>query len=132
MTFGLRLIVAFFACDAIEKLVWAARLAVAEGVPVLSGRHFGEHYLPLVLVIVFDVLLVVQLLLGTRAGRFWAIVFLGANAILALYVYVVEPGRWVALGGTGRRALEMATVFLNVAMIGYLVAGKASRERLIR
>lgn len=127
--FGLQLVIAFFVFDAVEKSATAGALLAARIYPT-DPAHFRELYFPLLLALSFDVLLAVQLALGTRAGRFWAIIYLLATTSLSLFLLVAEPGRWLDLGTTGRLR-DVATIGLNLGFLGILL-GRRSAKALAR
>ena len=125
LPFGLKVVIFFFIADAFEKIAQGLKL-LREGVPL--DRANLDSYYPILLVVLFDVLLATQLALRTQAGRFWAIIFLGANVALAAYFFAVEPLRWLELDQRGR-AFAIATIAVDLALILYLAA-PALRRRL--
>lgn len=125
LPFGLKVVIFFFVADAFEKI--AQGLSLLQGGVPLDRAHLDRYY-PIVLVVLFDVLLATQLALRTQAGRFWAIIFLGANVALAAYFFAVEPLRWLELDQRGR-AFAIATIAVDLALILYLAA-PAIRRRL--
>ncbi len=125
LTFGLRLLVCFLVFDGVEKLAQAAALWAA-GYPLRSGPVFVEYYFPLFLAASFDALLAPLILLRTRAGRFWGIIYFGAVTALGLFLLVVEPRRWLEMGEVAR-VKELATYALNLAFVFVLAGRRASR-----
>jgi hypothetical protein len=119
LPFSLKLIVCFFLADAFEK-------ALALGAALGGGASFGERGLPPTVVLVFDLLLALQIVQRTQAGRIWGVIYLAASTLLATFVLVVEPGRWVDLGPEGRlRALLSGAV--QVGFLALLLGRRAAR-----
>ena len=124
LSFGLKLLVAFFACDALVRLRLCAMLLAAH-VP-LTARPFVDRYFPLLLMLAIDVLLAGLIALRTRSGRFWGIIFLGALAVLAAFRLVVEPARFADLPPVDR-ARELGTIAMYCAFLGILSSRRAAR-----
>jgi hypothetical protein len=125
LSFALKIIVAFFMFDAVEKSLMIGGL-LAAGYPATEGRVFVDRYFPLVLGLGFDLLLASQIGLRARAGRFWGLIYLSATTILGLFLLVVEPGRWVELGKLGR-AREIATYAVNATFLAILASRHTAR-----
>ncbi|MHC4663761.1 MAG: hypothetical protein ACYS8W_19035 [Planctomycetota bacterium] len=122
--FILKLIVAFFAADAFIKTMLLFLVpALRQGIVVLllGIHHFGEHpeieqllipnmlknaiYFSMLVIVVFDVMLVVQLVLRSAAGRTWALIFTAGAAVWAVYLICFEPLVWLGRGAAGRIAV---------------------------
>jgi hypothetical protein len=126
LTFGLKLLVAFFACDAILKVAAIGALLVDGRAPIGSRMVFVDRYFPLFLELAIDALLAILIGLRTRSGRFWGIIFLGALAGLAVFRIIVDPTRWAEITA-GARARELATIVMYAAFLGILTGRKAAR-----
>ncbi|HVY61124.1 MAG TPA: hypothetical protein VHF22_05690 [Planctomycetota bacterium] len=126
LTFGLKLLVAFFACDALVRIARIGELLLDPHAPLRSAPVFLDRYFPLVLELAIDALLAGLIALRTRSGRFWGIIFLGALAGLQLFRIVADPGRWEAIPAT-LRLRELATVILYVVFLAILTGRKAGR-----
>ena len=124
LTFPLKLLICFFAFDAVEKAAEVAAL-IARGVR-FDSNSFVDNYFPLLLTFSFDVLLALQIYLRTRAGRFWGVIYLAAMTALGVYLHVVEPGRWAELGQAGRLK-EIATYGVFAAFLGVLLSRRSAR-----
>ena len=125
--FGVKLTIAFLLLDAAEK---AGRIGLMMwrpdryGSPHILGETLGEA-LGHGIVVAFCLLLAAQLLLGTNFGRIWAaLYFSAASGLTIAYLAFLDPGHWVELGPTGR-ALQVATVAIDLSFAAYLVSSRA-------
>ena len=130
LSFGVKIIVAFFAFDAVAKGALAIAVAATAATRGVDAHALADRYFPIFLALCFDVLLAVQLALRTRAGRFWAIIYLVASTALGLFLLVAEPTRWLDLGRNGRLR-EVASYGINVGFLAIL-AGRRAGKVLVR
>lgn len=125
LPFPLKVLVWFFVVDAFEKaLILGATYGA--GAPLADGAGFLDRYLPHLLVLAFDLLLALEIYRRTQAGRIWAMIYLAAITVLALFVLVVEPQQWMALS-TGGRIRTLCSQGLHLAFFGILASRRAGR-----
>lgn len=98
---GLRLIIAFLLVDGAVRVAvllhsWFVR-SPGETQALVQDTYHN------VILVVFYLLLAVQLLLRTPAGRLWGTIFFGVHILVELFRYtVLQPEHWAYLGLTRR------------------------------
>lgn len=127
LPFGVQLVVLFFALDGVEKVVALGQAVMMLG-PEVTKRAFVDDLFPLILALLFDLLLFVMLLLRTRAGRFWGMIYLLALTGVGITLLIREPLRWLEMGAEGR-IREVASYGVNT-LLAAILYGRRAREAL--
>jgi hypothetical protein len=137
--FLLKLVVAFFAVDAVLKciiLFCVPEFRYGALAFFLGANHFAEHpeierllvptlfqqgiYFSMLVIVVFDMMLVVQLFLRSSAGRTWALIFSAGAAFWAGYLMCFDPVTWIGRGDLGRMTV-FAFLAIYVLIFIYLL-----------
>lgn len=127
LPFGVRLVVAFLGLDALERAVelgtWIYAFRTSIGIPPSSTP---PNFPVLGLWIAVDVLLVLLLLMRTRAGRLFSAAMLVLHALYVAHVLVVsDPMVWLYMSDWGRARLAIS-LFVDLGLFVYLIGREAS------
>lgn len=118
------IVVCFFALDGIERAVELVA-AVSAHWDTAFTRGFFDRHMHRWLALLFDGLLATMLALGTKAGRFWAVIYLASVSGVGLALLVIEPVRWLEMGGADR-VREIANHAVHLALVGILLSQTAA------
>lgn len=127
LPFGVRLVVAFLGLDALERAVelgtWIYAFRTSIGIPRSSTP---PNFPVLGLWIAVNVLLVLLLLMRTRAGRLFAAAIFVLHGLYVAHVLTVsDPMVWLYMSDWGRGRLALS-LFLDVGLFVYLMSREAS------
>lgn len=127
LPFGVRLVVAFLALDAVERVVelgrWIHAFRTSIGIPRSST---APNFPVLGLWVSVDVLLVLLLLMRTKAGRlFSAAIFVLHGVYVAHVLIVSDPMLWLYMSDWGRARLALS-LFIDAGALVYLLGREAS------
>ncbi|MBN1419720.1 MAG: hypothetical protein JXP34_13155 [Planctomycetes bacterium] len=119
--FALRLLIAFLAIDGLLRAAliiddWAHARALA------LDLYFRG------VIVLFYLLIGIQILMRTSAGRVWAAIFFLLYSILELVKYTLHPHLWLLLGVGGR----VRTIVSMIVYLGFtaFLLGRRAREYL--
>jgi hypothetical protein len=124
---GVRLVVAFLGLDALERAVelgsWLREASATIGAPRTST---APNFPVLGLWVAVDVLLVMLLLMRTKAGRlFTAAIFLLHAFYVAHLLVINNPTLWLYMSDWGRGRVALS-LLLDAIAVTYLLGQQAS------
>jgi hypothetical protein len=124
---GVKLVVAFLCLDALERAVelgaWIRAAASVIGTPRTST---APNFPVLGLWVAVDILLVMLLLMRTKAGRLFTAAIFVLHAFYVAHVLVVSnPALWLYMSDWGRARLAVS-LFLDAVAVTYLFSSQAS------
>lgn len=127
LPFGVRLVVAFLGLDALERAVelgtWIHAFRTSIGIPPSSTP---PNFPVLGLWIAVDVLLVLLLLMRTKAGRLFAgAIFVLHGLYVAHVLTISDPMVWLYMSDWGRGRLALS-LFIDAGLLVYLLGAEAS------
>ena len=124
---AVRVVIAFLCIDAIERAVelgiW---IRAAQGAVVYPHTSTPPNFPVLGLWIAVDILLVLLLLMRTKAGRLFTAAIFVLHAFYVAHVLVVsDPTLWLYMSDWGRGRLAI-TLFLDAVAVSYLLNSQAA------
>jgi len=119
--FAVKLLLAYLAVDGLLRIALMLNDWIRAATPALDLYFRG-------VIVLFYLLIGIQILLRTTAGRIWAVVFFLLFSTLELVKYVAHPHVWLAIGLGGRvRTIASLVVYLGFAAF---LLGRRAREFL--
>lgn len=124
---AVRVVVAFLCIDALERAVeLGAWIRAAQGSVTYPHTSTPPNFPVLGLWIAVDVLLVLLLLMRTKAGRLFTAAIFVLHAFYVAHVLVVsDPTLWLYMSDWGRGRLAI-TLFLDAVAVSYLLNAQAA------
>lgn len=127
LPFGVRVVVGFLGLDALERVVelglWIYAFRTSIGIPRSSTP---PNFPVLGLWIAVDVLLVLLLLMRTKAGRLFAAAIFVLHGLYVAHVLTVsDPMVWLYMSDWGRGRLALS-LFIDTGLLVYLLGREAS------